>query len=66
MSADPDKVPAEERDAAEKRFQQINNGNTLLTDEKKRAQYDDGTMVPIAVVLSAQTFLLGFRIDSCT
>jgi curved DNA-binding protein CbpA len=57
VSADPDKVPAEERDAAEKRFQQINNGNTLLTDEKKRAQYDDGTTFSLAVVHSAQTLL---------
>ena len=40
--ADPDKVPQGEREAAEKRFQQINNGNALLTDPDKRAKYDAG------------------------
>jgi len=38
----PDKHPPEQRDEAEKKFKELNEAYSVLSDEAKRQQYDNG------------------------
>jgi DnaJ-class molecular chaperone len=42
----PDKVAAEEREAAEKKFKQVGAAVAILSDEDKRRKYDAGACTP--------------------
>jgi len=38
----PDRVPEDQRAAAEKKFKEINLAKNILSDDKKRQQFDSG------------------------